>query len=138
MTMAWFWVLVGAVLVALLWTFGAQNGRPVDLSYFGWYVNGAPLWAVAVVPAVLGLLVGFLVTLPGRLRGMVAHRRLRGQLQERERTIGQLQGEVQARTDDLKRITGPALPAAPLPEADPVLPDAPPEVPDVSTRSRLA
>jgi hypothetical protein len=69
---------------------------------------------------------------------MVAHRRLRGQLQERERTIGQLQGEVQARTDDLKRITGPALPAAPLPEADPLLPDAPPEVPDVSARSRLA
>jgi uncharacterized integral membrane protein len=134
--MAWFWVLVGAVLVALLWTFGAQNSRPVDLSYFGWYVIGAPLWAVAVVPVVLGLVLGFLVTLPGRLRGMVALRRLRGQLQERDRTIGQLRGEVQARTDDLKRITGPALPAAPLPEGEPVLPDLPPEVPDVSTRAR--
>jgi uncharacterized integral membrane protein len=134
--MAWFWVLVGAVLVALLWTFGAQNSRPVDLSYFGWYVSGAPLWAVAVVPVVLGLVLGFLVALPGRLRGMVAVRRLRGQLQERDRTIGQLQGAVQARTDDLKRITGPALPAAPLPTGEPVLPDLPPEVPDVSTRAR--
>ena len=134
--MAWFWVLVGAVLVALLWTFGAQNSRPVDLSYFGWYVIGAPLWAVAVVPVVLGLVLGFLVTLPGRVRGMVAVRRLRGQLQERDRTIGQLQGDVQARTDDLKRITGPALPAAPRPPGEPVLPDLPPEVPDVSTRAR--
>ena len=45
---------------------------------------------------------------------------------------------MQARTDELKRVTGPSLPAAPPPAGEPVLPDAPPEGPDVSTGSRLA
>jgi uncharacterized integral membrane protein len=126
--MAIFWLLVGGLLVALLWTFGAQNARAVDLSYFGLYVIGAPLWAVAVVPAVVGLLLGFLVGLPGRVRGMMVTRRLRTQVQERDRMIAELQG----RLDELQRIGGPARPAALPADAGPALP----EVPDVSTGSR--
>lgn len=125
--MAVVWLLLGGLLVALLWTFGAQNGQSVDMQYFGLRVLGAPLWTVAVVPAVLGLLLGFLSTLPGRVRGMVATRRLRRQVQERDRTIGELQ-----------RLGGAG-------SAPPALPDEAgvagagdgAGAPDAATRSRL-
>ena len=103
--MALVWLLVGMLLVALLWTFGAQNSQPVDLQYFGIQVLGAPLWLVAVVAVALGLLLATLATLPGRVRGMVATRRLRQQVQQQERTIGILQGQV----GELQRATGAGL-----------------------------
>jgi uncharacterized integral membrane protein len=126
--MAVFWVVIGLLLATLLWTFGAQNSQSVDLQYFGLYVRGAPLWVVAIVPILLGLLLGFLASLPGRVRHMMASRRVRGQLAERERTIAELQG----RLGELERVTGPARPAALPLVNDPVLP----EVPDTSTTAR--
>jgi uncharacterized integral membrane protein len=127
--MAVLWVLIGALLVALLWTFGAQNSQAVDLSYFGYYLSGTPMWTVVVIPAVLGLLLGLLLAAPGRVRQSLANRRLRGQLQDRERTIAQLQGRV----GELERTTSPAGPAALRGETGTL-----PEVPDVSTGSRLS
>jgi uncharacterized integral membrane protein len=128
--MAIFWVVIGLLLATLLWTFGAQNSQSVDLQYFGLYLRGASLWVVAIVPILLGLLLGFLTSLPGRIRGMMSSRRLRGQLAEHERTIAELRG----RLAELERVTGPARPA-PLPLVnEPVLP----EVPDTSTTSTTA
>lgn len=92
--MALFWLLIGGLLVALLWTFGAYNSQPVDLQYYGILVDDAPLWVVAVVPAVLGLLIGLLMSLPARFRGMVSSRRLSKQLDDRDRTIRALQQRV--------------------------------------------
>jgi uncharacterized integral membrane protein len=130
--MAVLWVLIGALLVALLWTFGAQNSRAVDLSYFGYYLSGTPMWMVVVIPAVIGLLLGLLLATPGRVRQSLANRRLRGQLQDRERTIAQLQGRV----GELERTTSPASPASPAALRGET--GTLPEVPDVSTGSRLS
>jgi uncharacterized integral membrane protein len=128
--MALVWLLVGMLLVALLWTFGAQNSQPVDLQYFGIQVLGAPLWLVAVVAVALGLLLATLATLPGRVRGMVATRHLRQQVQQQERTIGILQGQV----GELQRATGPASGGGALPaDTGSTLS----EVPDTSAGSRL-
>jgi uncharacterized integral membrane protein len=126
--MAVLWLLIGALLVAVLWTFGAQNSQPVDLTYFGYYVNGTPLWTVVVIPAVIGLVLGLLFAAPGRVRQSLANRKLRGQVADRERTIAQLQGRV----DELERAPAPARPAPVRGETG-----ALPEVPDVSTGSRL-
>ncbi|MDQ3702480.1 MAG: LapA family protein [Chloroflexota bacterium] len=119
--MALFWLLIGGLLVALLWTFGAYNSQPVDLQYYGILVDDAPLWVVAVVPAVLGLLIGLLMSLPSRFRGMVSSRRLSKQLVDRDRTIGVLQQRVVA-----LESTAPAPLAASRELSD---------VPDVSARS---
>jgi uncharacterized integral membrane protein len=103
--MALVWLLVGGLLVAFLWTFGAQNSQPVDVQYFGAEVPGAPLWLVTVVAVALGLLLATLATIPGRVRGMMATRRLRQQVQQQERTIGALQGQV----GELQRAGGAGL-----------------------------
>ncbi|HEX2517651.1 MAG TPA: lipopolysaccharide assembly protein LapA domain-containing protein [Chloroflexota bacterium] len=129
--MALVWLLVGGLLVALLWTFGAQNSQPVDVQYYGIQVLGAPLWLVAVVAVALGLLLATLATLPGRVRGMMTTRRLRQQVQQQERTIGALQGQV----GELQRGAGPGLGStSALPgDAGGALSD----VPDASAGSRL-
>ena len=124
--MALFWLLMGGLLVALLWTFGAYNSQPVDLQYYGILVDDAPLWVVAVVPAALGLLTGLLMSLPSRFRGMVSSRRLNKQLDDRDRTIVVLQQRVAALESTA------TMPPAPL-AASRELSD----VPDVSARSHL-
>jgi uncharacterized integral membrane protein len=129
--MALVWLLIGGLLVALLWTFGAQNSQPVDVQYYGFQVLGAPLWLVAVVAVALGLLLATLATLPGRVRGMMATRRLRQQVQQQERTIGALQGQVA----ELQRTGGPGLgDASALPGGTGSTLS---EVPDASAGSRL-
>lgn len=104
-------LILGAAIVALLWTFGAQNGQPVNLTYFGYALNVVPIWAVIVVSALIGFLVGLLVTVPGRVRSAFTHRRLSGHVQEREKTIGQLRERVGELERDLEvaRRTPPAV-----------------------------
>lgn len=114
--MALIWLLVGGLLVALLWTFGAQNGQAVDLQYFGILVDDAPLWLVTVVPAVLGLLTGLLMSLPSRFRGMVSSRRLSKQVGERDRTIDALQRRIA----ELERTAAVQPVERELPELPPV------------------
>ena len=103
-------LILGAAIVALLWTFGAQNGQPVNLGYFGYSLYGVPIWAVLVVSAVIGFLVGLLVTIPGRVRSAFTHRRLTGHVQEREKIIAQLKERVGELERDLEaaRHTPPA------------------------------
>ncbi len=92
--MAILWLLLGAALVVAGSVFYAQNPHTVDVYFWSVYLPGVPLWVLAAVPFVVGLLLGLLFGIPARLRAAFASRRLAGQLQERDRTIGKLQERI--------------------------------------------
>src|SRR5690349_14801718 len=92
--MALLWLLLGAALVVVGSVFYAQNPHAVDLYFWSFFMPGVPLWVLAAVPFVVGLLLGLLFSVPARVRMALASRRLAGQLQERDRTIGKLQERI--------------------------------------------
>lgn len=112
--MAVIWLLLGAAIVAVLAIFFSWNTQAVSLYFPGISYTGVPLWIVIAVAAIAGLLIGFLASLPGRLRSAFSRRRLAGQLEERERTITQLQSRVAELERDLavlRAAPGGSLPA---------------------------
>jgi uncharacterized integral membrane protein len=101
MDMAFLWLLLGAVLVVIGSVFYAQNPQTVDVYLWTLPLSGVPLWLIAAVPALIGLLLGVLLSLPARLRSALAVRRLSGQIGERDRTIGKLQERINELDRDL-------------------------------------
>jgi uncharacterized integral membrane protein len=100
--MAIVWVLIFAALIILASIFGAQNTQGVNLSFFNYVLDGVPLWLVGVIPLVVGLIIGFLMGVPTRIRHAFTHRRLSGQIEERDRTVGKLQQRVADLERDLE------------------------------------
>lgn len=118
--MAVLWLLVGGLLVFVLSWFGTQNAQTVDLDFYGIRFVGVPLWRVVVMPAIVGLLLGFLIGLPARVRGALASRRLTAQNASLQKRLTQLEHE----------LTAAKRPAQPLLDTNV------PEVPDTTTSSR--
>jgi uncharacterized integral membrane protein len=121
--MAIIWLLLGAALVVVGSVFYAQNPQSVDLYLWGYTLPAVPLWLVAAAPLVAGLILGLLLGLPARLRTALANRRLMNQLQDRERTIGQLQQRVAELERDLAIARRPVPPAVGREERE--LPEVP-------------
>ncbi len=118
--MAVIWLLLGAAIVAVLAIFFSWNTQAVSLYFPGISYTGVPLWIVVAVTAIVGLLIGFLVSLPGRVRSAFSRRRLAAQLEERERTVAQLQSRVAELERDvavLRAASSTSL-AAPVPGRD--------------------
>ena len=119
--MALLWILLGAALVVATAIFHSLNPMALDLNLFGYPVFGAPLWAVVVVPAIVGLAVGILMDVPDRVRSAWQARRSTKALRERDKTIAQLQqrvAELEGKLtappviiEETRRL--PATPAAP-------------------------
>jgi uncharacterized integral membrane protein len=126
--MAILWLLLGAALVVVGSVFYVQNQQATDLHFWTLFLPSVPLWLIAVVPALFGFLIGMLISVPGRLRGALTARRLTGQLQERDRTIGKLQERINELDRDLTIAR-----AAPQPVA--VEEHRIPDVPDGTART---
>jgi uncharacterized integral membrane protein len=126
--MAIVWLLIGAALVIVVASFGAQNADAVDLQFYGYRFTDVPLWLLLVVPAAVGLLLGFLLGLPARVRAALDRRRLNAQLLERNKTVGALEQRTAELERDLAVARRPAIPA---------VADEPPEVPDGTTRPQV-
>lgn len=124
--MAIVWLFLGAALVLLVSSFGAQNAEAVDIRFFDYFFPATPLWLVLVVPAIVGLLIGFVLTLPARVRWGLTRRRLNAQIAERDKTIGTLEQRVAALDHDLAVARRPT----------PVIVEEPPEVRDVPDGTR--
>ena len=108
------WLLLGAALVALGSMFYAQNPQATDLHFLGYGLTGVPLWLLLVVPAAAGLLLGYLMALPPRVRAAFAARRLSNQLAERDRAAAALQDKVIQLERDLAVARIPSV----VPKAD--------------------
>lgn len=111
--MAILWVLIGAALVVAISVFHAYNPAVVDLSLYGYPVFDVPMWLVLTVPTVIGVLIGILMALPGRIRAAWAARRLSTQLSERDQALGSLRQRVAELERDLAlaRTERPVVPA---------------------------
>ena len=106
--MAILWLLLGAALVLAISVFRAQNPRSMDLSLYGYFVYGVPLWMLVTVPAVAGLVLGFLMALPGRIRTAWHDRRMTKGVHEGEKMIAELQTRVAELERDLAIARRPA------------------------------
>ena len=78
--------LIAALFIAvLLVLFGAQNAQPVSLHFFNWESSAVPLVLALGVAVLLGALLTFVVTLPGRLSAWRERRGMQHRLDERLR-----------------------------------------------------
>lgn len=111
--MAFFWFVLGAAIVVLLGVFAAYNPQPADIFMPGGDLQRIPIWTVAVVPALAGLVLGWLLTLADRIRSRWAYRRAMAQIAERDAAINQLQARVRDLERDLALAQRAAPPAVP-------------------------
>ncbi len=73
--------LIAALLVAtVLVVFGAQNTQAITLHFLSFKVPAMPMVLALLGAVVLGALLGWIVSVPGRFRGMHERRGLRGQV----------------------------------------------------------
>jgi uncharacterized integral membrane protein len=78
--------LIAALLVAiLLVVFGAQNTRAVTFHFLMFRAPSAPMVLALFVAALLGALLGWIVSAPGRFRRMRERHELQGQVTAHER-----------------------------------------------------
>jgi uncharacterized integral membrane protein len=77
--------LIAALLVALvLVVFGAQNTQAVTFHFLMFKAPSTPMVLALFVAAVLGTLLGWIVSAPGRFRRMRERRGLQGQVAAHE------------------------------------------------------
>jgi uncharacterized integral membrane protein len=78
-------ILLIAVVVILLSTFGIQNPNPVTVRFLQWQSDAVPIYAVMLVSVLLGMLINTLIGLPGRIQRQLELRRLRHSQPRRRR-----------------------------------------------------
>lgn len=98
--MAALWLILGALLVVVLSVFYAQNPNDVPVVLFGPSYRIA-LWLLIAIPALLGLVLGYLFALPARVRGAFSARRLNNTLREQDKTIAAQQQRIAELERDL-------------------------------------
>jgi uncharacterized integral membrane protein len=84
------------VLVLVLSTFGIQNPTPVNVRFLQFQSGFVPLYVIMLVSTLIGMLLVFLVGLPGRIHRQLEARRLHHQLADAERHIAELQARLPA------------------------------------------
>jgi len=113
------YIVLGALAALLGMLLYAQIPQPIELSFLG-YTWQAPLSLVLGSCLVIGLLVGYLLGVPGRVyAAWLAHRQT-GEIRSRDRTIA----TQQRRIADLERDLAVARQPAPVTIEEPREPAA--------------
>ena len=68
-------LVLALILGVLLATFSTQNTEPVSLRFLGWRTDSFPLALVILAAAIVGLAMGYLLSLRGRLHRSLESRR---------------------------------------------------------------
>ncbi len=76
---------VGLLIAAGLVVFGAQNTQSVTFRVFAWETPSTPAVLALAVAVLLGVLLGWIVSVPGRFRGMRQRRGLQHEAEARDR-----------------------------------------------------
>lgn len=87
-------ILLIAVVVILLSTFGIQNPNPVTVRFLQWQSDAVPIYAVMLVSVLLGMLINTLIGLPGRIQRQLELRRLRHSTTAQEKEIADLKSRI--------------------------------------------
>lgn len=78
-------LIAGLVLLTIVVVFGAQNTQAVTFHFLVFKVPSAPLVLALFLAVVLGALLGWIVSAPGRFRRMRERHHLEGQVVAQER-----------------------------------------------------
>ena len=78
-------LIAGLVLLTIVVVFGAQNTQAVTFHFLVFKVPSAPLVLALFLAVVLGALLGWIVSAPGRFRRMRERHHLEGQVVAHER-----------------------------------------------------
>jgi uncharacterized integral membrane protein len=82
------------VLVLVLSTFGIQNPTPVNVRFLQFQSGFVPLYVIMLVATLIGMLLVFLVELPGRIHRQLEARRLHHQLADAHQQIAALKARL--------------------------------------------
>ena len=80
-----FRLVAGLIVLTIVVMFGAQNTQTVTLHFLMFKVPSAPLVLALFAAVVLGALLGWIVSAPGRFRRMRERHHLEGQVVAQER-----------------------------------------------------
>jgi len=98
--------LIVALLVAtVLVVFGAQNTQAITLHFLMFKVPAMPMVLALFAAVLLGALLGWIVSVPGRFRGMHERRGLRGQVEAQAARTKDLQMQLPAESATETRAT---------------------------------
>ena len=84
------------VLVLVLSTFGIQNPTPVNVRFLQFQSGFVPVYVIMLVSTLIGMLLGFLVGVPGRIHRQLEARRLHHQLADAQQQLAALQARIPA------------------------------------------
>ena len=85
-------LVAGLVVLTVVVVFGAQNTQAVTLHFLMFKVPSAPLVLALFAAVVLGTLLGWIVSAPGRFRRMRERHQLEGQVEAQNRGQQSLEG----------------------------------------------
>lgn len=80
-----FRLILGLLIATMLVVFGAQNTQSVSFHFLGWDTSSIPVVLALAIALALGVLVGWLVSIPGRFRGRRERRTLQHQVEAQDR-----------------------------------------------------
>lgn len=78
-------LVIGLVVAAALVVFGAQNTQSVTFDFLVWETPSVPVVLVVAIAVLLGVVISWLVSIPGRFRGMRRRRELQHQVESQDR-----------------------------------------------------
>jgi uncharacterized integral membrane protein len=79
-------LIIGVLVAAALVVLGAQNTQSVTFHVLAWDLPSVPVVLVLAIAVLLGVLLGWVVSIPGRFRGMRRRPDLQHQVEAHERT----------------------------------------------------
>ena len=75
---------LGILVAALLVVVGAQNTQSVAFHFLFWETRSMPVMLALAIAVLLGALLAWIVSIPGRYRGMRSHRDLQHRVDHAE------------------------------------------------------
>lgn len=78
-------LIAGLLLASGLVVFGAQNTQSVSFRFIAWETPSVPAVLALAVAVLLGVLLSWIVSVPGRFRGMRQRRGLQHEVDARDR-----------------------------------------------------
>jgi uncharacterized integral membrane protein len=79
-------LILGLLLAAALVVFGAQNTQSVSFHFIAWETPSVPVVLALAIAVLLGVLLSWIVSVPGRFRGMRQRRSLQHEVEAHERS----------------------------------------------------
>jgi uncharacterized integral membrane protein len=80
-----FKLIVGLLLAAGLVVFGAQNTQSVSFHFIAWETPSVPVVLALAIAVLAGVLLSWIVSIPGRFRGRRQRRTLQDEVEAHER-----------------------------------------------------